>query len=82
MVVRQLDPVATPGPVPGGPLAVPRVALGDLLAETFRVKRIIEGGMGTVYVCDHTVPMSTLQPVTPATRDRLVRDRPSPERSH
>jgi len=32
---------------------VPRFSIGDRIADTYEVKRIIEGGMGIVYVCYH-----------------------------
>ena len=33
--------------------AIPRFSVDDRIADTYQVKRVIEGGMGTVYVCYH-----------------------------
>lgn len=51
--LRANGPAATPVGVPNVSLSVPRFAVNETIAETYRVKQIIDGGMGTVYVCHH-----------------------------
>jgi hypothetical protein len=51
--VRANGPAPTPVVVPNVSLSVPRFAVNETIADTYRVKQIIDGGMGTVYVCHH-----------------------------
>jgi serine/threonine protein kinase len=51
--VRANGPVLSPVGAVAVSLSVPRFAVNETIAETYRVKQIIDGGMGTVYVCHH-----------------------------
>jgi serine/threonine protein kinase len=63
--------------VSGSSLSVPRFSIGDQIADTYLVKRVIEGGMGTVYVCHHE--RWNIDLVVKAPREDILAD---PEHAH
>ncbi|MBI3795920.1 MAG: protein kinase, partial [Deltaproteobacteria bacterium] len=50
-------------------LVVPSFAVDDRIAEVYRVKRVIEGGMATVYICHHERWNIDLVVKTPQAKD-------------
>jgi hypothetical protein len=49
-VLRASDAAPAPFGASSAPRAIPYFSIGDRIADTYEVKRIIEGGMGWVYV--------------------------------
>ncbi|MCI0490702.1 MAG: protein kinase [Blastocatellia bacterium] len=52
-VLRDPDAPPKPAPISGTRPSIPHFSVGDRIDDTYQVKRVIEGGMGTVYVAYH-----------------------------
>lgn len=52
-VLRASDAAPKPVGASSAQRSIPYFSVDDWIADTYEVKRIVEGGMGTVYVCYH-----------------------------